>query len=1007
MDAKNEILDRLTDSVFLLDSNLNYQYLNKAAAAAIGVNGQQVIGKHLLHYHPYLKETALYQDFKQAIQTQQYIYNQQNYPSRQLWMEHHIYPSSEGLSVYARDITNQKKIEQEQQNEIDYLKKKEEWFRYLVENAGDFTYSLTPEGVLTYVSPNWTESMGYDANEFIGKLVIEELVHPDDMANCVALLTQTFLTRKKHGGIECRIKHKDGNWRWHTFSLSPLFDRNGVFECIVGISRDITSNKLFKSALEETEHFLNESQQAANIGCYNLNLETGTWRCSRVMETIFGITESYPHTLQGWADLVHPDFSVKMKNFLSEIINEKENFDIEYMIIRHLDGAERWLHASGVIKYGEDNNPVSLIGIIQDITSKKLAEETQYFNTRLLEASQSISKLGGWEINLLTNKHTWTNEVYQIHDTTPEEFDSKLGESYCLPESKKVLLAAMEAAKTLGTPYDLELEKVTLKGRRITIRTTCQVSLQDGKPIKLTGIVQDITEKNAIEAKLRESQNNIRAFFKATTDSVILVDKKYAITEFNSKANQNAFKFFGVGIKIGQHMFDFTLPASRDIFIEDFNDALKGNYVDKEQKIEMPRGESSWWNLRYFPIYDDQQQITGVSFNATDVTDKKNAVEKLRQSNERYQWVSLATSDAIWDWDIVTGKVIRTGEGFFKLFGYNAELADMDFNFWKKNVHPDDLVKVEELRLIIFNHASENFWADEYRYKNALGVYVQVYDKGYIIRDETGKAIRMIGATQDISKIKENEKQLQALNVTLQKQAQELAISNKELEYFAYVASHDLQEPLRMVSSFLSQLEKKYNDVIDERGKQYIHFAVDGANRMKQLILDLLEFSRVGRTGEITQVVDLNKLVDEILIMLGKQIEEKSAYITAAPLPVISTFKTPVRQVFQNLISNSLKYQQKDVKPCVTISFTETNDHWQFSVADNGIGISDKYFEKIFVLFQRLHNKDEYSGTGIGLAITKKIIENMGGEIWVNSEVGKGTTFYFTIPKKLVTFGDN
>jgi light-regulated signal transduction histidine kinase (bacteriophytochrome) len=203
------------------------------------------------------------------------------------------------------------------------------------------------------------------------------------------------------------------------------------------------------------------------------------------------------------------------------------------------------------------------------------------------------------------------------------------------------------------------------------------------------------------------------------------------------------------------------------------------------------------------------------------------------------------------------------------------------------------------------------------------------------------------------------------------------------------------------VSSFLSQLEKKYMDVIDERGKQYIHFAIDGANRMKQLILDLLEFSRVGKVAETTEAVDLNKLVAEVLILLGKQIEEKKASIICGDLPVISAFKTPVRQVFQNLISNSLKYQQKDVPPCVTIFFTETKEFWQFSVADNGIGISDKYFEKIFVLFQRLHNKDEYSGTGIGLAITKKIIENMGGEIWLNATEGKGSTFYFTIPKKL------
>jgi len=1001
MDAKNAILDRLTDNVFLLDLNLNYQYLNKSAVATIGIDCERIIGKHILQILPHLKENLLYQDFQKALQTQQYTYNQLFCSHRHIWVEHHIYPSPEGLSVYARDITEQKMIEQKTQQKIDELSKKEERFRYLVENAGNIIYSLTQEGILIYVSPYWAETLGYDANEIIGKSIIEELVHPDDIANCKTILEQTFLTGQKQGLIKFRIKQIDGNWRWHTSSLSPLFDNYGNFNSIAGISRDITSNLLSESALKETEHFFNESQLAANIGSYNLDFETGIWKSSRVLDSILGIADSYPHTVQGWIDLLHPDFSVKMKDYLEEIVIKKKNFDTEYKIIRPVDGAERWVHGSGVTRFDENNNPVSLIGIIQDITNKKLAEEAQHFNTQLLEASQHISKLGGWEVNLLTNKHTWTNEVYRIHDTTPEDFDLNLGINYCLPESKKILLAAMEAAKIHGTPYDLELEKVTLTGRRITVRTTCQVTLQGGKCVKLTGIVQDITEKKETAADLRESQNRIRAFFEATTDAVILVDKNYAILDFNSNANQNALKVFGISIKNGQNMLDYTVPATRDIFMQDFKEALKGNPVDKEFKLEIPGKESSWLNFRFIPMYDDQQQVIGVSFNSTDITDKKNSIEKLRLSNERYQRVVLATSDAVWDWDIETGIVNRTGKGFFRLFGYNPELADEDVGFWIKKIHPDDLQKVEERRLNIFNNTTDTYWEDEYRFKNALEEYVHVYDKGYIIRDENGKAIRMIGATQDISKLKEKEQELQGLNITLQKQAQDLAISNKELEYFAYVASHDLQEPLRMVSSFLSMLQNKYTDVIDERGKQYIRFAVDGAIRMKQLILDLLEFSRVGKTAITTEVVDLNNLVEEILILLGKQIEEKKASISCAPLPVINTFKTPVRQVFQNLISNSLKYQQKDVVPCVTISFTETNDLWQFAVADNGIGISDKYFEKIFVLFQRLHNKDEYSGTGIGLAITKKIIENMGGEIWVNSGMGKGSTFYFTIPKNL------
>jgi len=252
---------------------------------------------------------------------------------------------------------------------------------------------------------------------------------------------------------------------------------------------------------------------------------------------------------------------------------------------------------------------------------------------------------------------------------------------------------------------------------------------------------------------------------------------------------------------------------------------------------------------------------------------------------------------------------------------------------------------------------------------------------------------------KDITERKISETHLKELNASLKKHARELAISNAELEQFAYVASHDLQEPLRMVTSFMTQLEKKYGDAVDDKGKQYIHFAVDGAKRMRQIILDLLEFSRVGRTEDDLEEVNLNNLVNEILALYRKQIEEKKARIVFDNLPVIQTYKTPFRQVLQNLISNSLKYQAHRNAPLITISYTESNTHWQFSVKDNGIGINAAYFDKVFIIFQRLHNKDEYSGTGMGLAITKKIVENLGGKIWIESEEGKGSTFYFTVLK--------
>ena len=282
----------------------------------------------------------------------------------------------------------------------------------------------------------------------------------------------------------------------------------------------------------------------------------------------------------------------------------------------------------------------------------------------------------------------------------------------------------------------------------------------------------------------------------------------------------------------------------------------------------------------------------------------------------------------------------------------------------------------------------------KYRGRNrANGQYAHIYDKGFIVRDKNGKAIRMIGASQDITKLKEHEMQLK-------KHAKELAISNEELEQFAYVASHDLQEPLRMVTSFLTQLDKKYGTLLDEKGKKYIDFAVDGAKRMRQIILDLLDYSRAGRTMHDMENIDLNELIRGIKILFRKEIEEKKAVILSNELPLLTGYSAPLRQVFQNLIGNALKYCKQDTPVHIKISVNELTDHWQFSVADNGIGIDKEYFDRIFVIFQRLHNKDEYSGTGLGLAITKKIIENMGGKIWLSSEEGKGSTFYFTILKQ-------
>jgi PAS domain S-box-containing protein len=232
----------------------------------------------------------------------------------------------------------------------------------------------------------------------------------------------------------------------------------------------------------------------------------------------------------------------------------------------------------------------------------------------------------------------------------------------------------------------------------------------------------------------------------------------------------------------------------------------------------------------------------------------------------------------------------------------------------------------------------------------------------------------------------------------LNKRAEELAASNAELEQFAYVASHDLQEPLRMVSSFLQLLEKKYAENLDETANQYIQFAVDGSNRMKSLILDLLEYSRVNTSQEQRTAVDMSTIINQVLDTYSCKIVETNASVKVSLMPVARVNKMQMSQLFQNLIGNALKYN-RSAQPAIEIGYEEHADSHQFHVKDNGIGIDPKFYERIFIIFQRLHTKNQFSGTGIGLAICKKIVEKHEGRIWVESVPGKGSTFYFTVKK--------
>jgi PAS domain S-box-containing protein len=378
--------------------------------------------------------------------------------------------------------------------------------------------------------------------------------------------------------------------------------------------------------------------------------------------------------------------------------------------------------------------------------------------------------------------------------------------------------------------------------------------------------------------------------------------------------------------------------------------------------------------------------------------ERKRAEDALRQSDERFQLVTQATNDAVWDWNLETND-IWWNEGFQKLFGYSAEEVGNTIESWTTRIHPEDLERVDRVIHECIDNGQQK-WADEYRFMRKDGSYAYVTDRGYVVYDAAQKPVRMLGSMMDVTEHKNAENQLQLFNEKLQQ-------SNRELQDFAYVASHDLQEPLRKVQAFADRLSSKYAAALDGGGLDYLERMRGAAERMQKLIQDLLTFSRVSTKAQPFVAVNLDQITREVLSDLEVSIEQAGAAVEVSELPMLQADPLQMRQLMQNLIGNALKFRLPDRQPVIKIFGRHAKtinrgrmrtDAWEISVSDNGIGFEEKYLDRIFTVFQRLHGRTEYEGSGVGLAVCRKIAERHNGRITAKSKPGEGATFTVTLP---------
>jgi len=456
----------------------------------------------------------------------------------------------------------------------------------------------------------------------------------------------------------------------------------------------------------------------------------------------------------------------------------------------------------------------------------------------------------------------------------------------------------------------------------------------------------------------------------------------------NNRAHLQRFGLNHPAQLLGKSDFDFFPRAHAERTRADEIQIIQsGEPIEKEEKITWPDGREDWAQITKIPLRDRDGKIIGTFGISRDVTQRKRVEEELKLMSNRLQLASQATKIGIWDYNPITDRLIWD-EKMFQIYQVDPRNFSGTYGAWKATLHPDDVDRENQKIQELLRHPGEFdsefriLWPDKsihYLKANAL-----------VAQDSVGRVVRMIGTNRDITAQKHAEEELKHA-------IEELGRSNAALEQFAYVASHDLQEPLRAITGCIQILQKSYGGKLDKDADELIRHAVEGAARMRNLIGDLLAFSRVGTGGKPFELMECEVALDLALANLSASIEESHAIVTRDPLPVLHADSTQIPQLFQNLISNALKFHGNEA-PRIHIGAVRENGDWRFSVGDQGIGIDPQYKDRIFVIFQRLHTRSEYPGTGIGLALCKRIVERHNGKIWFDSELGKGCVFYFTIP---------
>ena len=724
----------------------------------------------------------------------------------------------------------------------------------------------------------------------------------------------------------------------------------------------------------------------------------------------------------GWTLALHPDDVAKTIEVWNNAVSTRSSYETEYRVKRH-DGVYRDLLAKGSPAFDKNGEIMEWVGICIDITERKQIEESIKNNEkRFRELIESLPQLF-WTCRV-DGPCDYLSRQWLEYTGIPEEQQLGYGwlDQLHPRDRDKTVAVWMEKVKT-GESFDIEFRIRRNDGVYHWFKTRAvPMHDADGKIIKWFGSNTDFHEIKKAEEQLKNFSKELEQKVDERTKELQISKKKLDETssiarvggwELDLKKNEMYWSDLVKQIHevdpdyhpTLQDRINFYVPEAVPLISKALQNAINdGEPFDIELQLFTARKNLKWIRI-VGKAYRENDEIVKIGGMFQDINERKLAeIESLRKS-EQLQLLSNELENII---DSIPGLVFYkdTKNRYIRVNKYicdahkmsKKQLEGLDLN----DLYPREQAQAyyeDDLEVIRSRQSKINIdepWGNR---------WVSTSKIPYL--NETGEVIGVIGVSMDVTERKLDEEELKKHRDHLEELVNErtreldnaiigLKRSNQELEQFAYVASHDLQEPLRMVSSYTQLLERRYKDQLDQDAKDFIFFAVDGANRMQHLINDLLDYSRVTTRGKPFVKLDLSVVLGHSIANLQKKIQETGAMIVNDDLPFVYGDEVQLVRVFQNLLDNAMKFRG-DEPPRINVSAKTIDDKIQISLTDNGIGIDKIYSDRVFTIFQRLHTKVEYPGTGIGLAICKRTIERHGGKIWFESEPGKGTTFYFTL----------